>query len=199
MVFYFHIMTDYFAKENDDLISNINLFHPFYSTNEDECSLCIKQYLPEFKTQIQTFETLLQQENANMGCGIKTCIERVLEKIKDQSDMSFIKSVDVEILSKHFDNIFGYPLCGYNNLKRFDFFALFDQSNIDSTPYIEFIYSTYKHSRSTSQCPYALLAVYIWQIIENSIGNMSDYKKKHDFLWMYNCLMNHKIRLGKLK
>lgn len=181
---------------DNQLLSSVDLFSPFYSKSHNECSLCIYQYLPKYKLQINRFETLLRAEHSLRGCGIKTCIQKVLAE--HENDMCFMNKFKMHEISRHFDYIFGDPMCGYNNLKRYDFFSLFDENNITSKKYVNFIYSTYKHSRSTSLCPYALLSVYVYHIMDNSIGGVSEFKKKHDFLWMYNSLSHHQIRLGKL-
>ena len=184
---------------DDDIPETFDLFSVFYSQSYDECKICIYQYLPEYKSQIMRFESMLKKEQSERGCGIKTCIQTVLASLQDTDEMTFMQQLPLQVLHKHFDNIFGEPICGYNNLKRFDFFSLFDSSNVDSKGYVDFIYHTYKHSRSTSLCPYALTAVYVYHMIEHSIEGISNFKRKHDFLWMYNALADHKIRLGKLQ
>lgn len=192
-------MDETILPEDSQLLTIVDLLSPFYSKSHEECSFCIFQYLPKYRHLIQRFENMLQKELLHRGCGFNTCIQKVMEKIENDSEMCFIKKFTIHEISRHFDYIFGDPMCGYNKLKKFDFFSLFDENNINSKPYVDFIYHTYKYSRSTSLCPYALLGVYVYHIMENSIGGVSEFKKKHDFLWMYNCLFNHRIRLGKLK
>ena len=184
---------------DEQTFTSIDLFSPVYCKSHNECLLCIYQYFPEYKEQIKRFEQMLEQENMSKGCGVKTCIQTILETFKDDKDMAFILQIPVGDLSKHFDDVFGNPFCGYNRKKTFDFFSLFDESNVNNTNYIDFIFRTYKYSRSTSVCPYALAAVFVYYMIENSIEGLGDFKKKHDYLWMYNCLCSHQIRLGKLK
>ena len=189
---------DAHISDCETLSSNVNLFSPMYSKQHTDCLLCIYQYLPKYKDQISRFDNLLKLEMSAKGCGTVTCIHKILEKVKDDPDMELFRNLPVSLINKHFDRIFGDPMCRYNNSKTFDFFTLFEESNVNNQKYVDFIYRTYKHSRSTSLCPYALLSVYVFYLMEHSVGSVSDFKKKHDFLWVFNCLYNHGLRLAKL-
>lgn len=184
------------SNDIEEDVSDVNLFAPLYSNQDKDCILCIAQYLPEYKTQISTFENLLTETISNHGCGMNTCVNIVLAQVKHKNDMIFFHTMSPNVITNHFDPVFGDPLCAYNRLKSYNFFSLFDQETITNQRYIDFVYKTFKHSRSTSLCPYALLAVYVFRIIKRSVGEV---KKKHDYLWMYNCLYNHDLRKGKLQ
>jgi hypothetical protein len=177
--------------------SSVYLFSPMYSHQERDCLLCVYQYLPQYKSQIQKFQTMLEAVSSKVGCGIETCVQLILRETEQDADMILFRDLGVKDIVQHFDTVFGHPMCGYNRLKKYNFFTLFNENSIDNKSYVNFVYNTYKHSRSTSLCPYALLAVYVFMIMSNTIGDVSEYKKKHDFLWMYNCLSNHKIRSGR--
>lgn len=183
--------------ENDEPDTTIYLFSPLYSQQEKDCPLCIYQCLPQHKSRIRKFQTMLEIITGKIGCGIDTCVQLILKQIEGDSDMDLFKDLREKDIVQHFDTVFGHPMCGYNRLKRYNFFTLFNENSIDNLSYVYFVYSTYKHSHSTSLCPYSLLAVYTFMILSNTIGEVSEYKKKHDFLWMYNCLSNHKIRFGR--
>lgn len=185
--------------EDEQLAQNVNLFSPMYSKQDKDCLLCIYQYLSEYEQQISRFESMLSAANSKLGCGIQTCINIVLKEIENDDSMDLFRRISTHDINSHFDSVFGHPLCGYNRLKKYNFFSLFDENTINNASYINFIYHTYKHSRTTSLCPYALLCVYVYLLMMNTIGEVNEFKKKHDFLWMYNSLCNHKIRLGKLR
>jgi hypothetical protein len=189
------ILTD----EDDQLAQNVYLLSPMYSRQHKECSLCIYQYMKEYERQIQTFECKLLDVNSRLGCGMQTCVTMVLNEFNDDQSMSLFKQLTPSEITSHFDSVFGDPMCGYNRLKSYNFFSLFDNSTVNNSAYIKFIYDTYKHSRNTSLCPYSLLGVYVFLVMINTIGGDAQLKKKHDFLWMFNCLCNHKIRYGKLR
>lgn len=185
--------------EDEQLAENINLFSPMYAKQHQDCLLCTYQYLSEYESQISTFESMLTAANSKLGCGVQTCIHIVLKEIENNESMQLFRQLSEHDIRQHFDSVFGNPLCGYNRLKQYDFFSLFDENTANNTSYIKFIYHTYKHSRTTSLCPYSLLCVYVYLLMMSTIGEVTEYKKKHDFLWMYNSLYNHNIRLGKLK
>lgn len=178
---------------------NVNLFSTFYSKQDHDCQLCIFQSLTEYKFQIERFQFLLSEKNSKSGCGIKTCVDLILGEIKDDATMSLFHKLHPNIITDHFDIVFGSPLCGYNRLKQYNFHTLFNQTNVNNITFVNFVYQTYKFSRRTSLCPYSLLCVFIYIIMRNSVGGASDFKKKHDFIWMFNSLFNHKLRLGKLQ
>ncbi|KAH3807999.1 hypothetical protein DPMN_136347 [Dreissena polymorpha] len=183
------------VDEDEQLAQNTYLFSPMYSRRHHECSLCIFQYITEYEEQIRTFESKLVEMNSKLGCGIQTCVTMVHNEFKDDERMSLFKKLTTSEITSHFDSVFGDPICGYNRLKAYNFFSLYDVNN---STYIKFIYDTYKHSRNTSLCPYSLLGVYVFLVMINTIGGNAQLKKKHDFLWMFNCLCNHKLRFGKL-
>lgn len=188
-----------FEQDDEETASKVYLLSPFYGYQHKDCLLCVYQYLPQFKSQISRFESMLDEANSKLGCGIKTCIHLVLKETQNDESMGLFHQISACDISEHFDSVFGHPMCGYNRLKRYNFFSLFDENTVDSASYTDFVYNTYKHSRTTSLCPYALLCVYVFVIMMNTIGGVTEFKKKHDFLWMYNSLCNHKIRLGKLQ
>jgi hypothetical protein len=190
---------DLIIDEDEQLAQNTYLFSPMYSRHHNECSLCIFQYITEYEEQIRTFERKLVDINSKLGCGIQTCVTMVLNEFKDDERMSLFTKLTTSEITSHFDSVFGYPMCGYNRLKAYNFFSLFDESTVNNSTYIKFIYDTYKTSRNTSLCPYSLLGVYVFLVMINTIGGDSQLKKKHDFLWMFNCLYNHKLRFGKLR
>ena len=188
-----------FDDSGDESIVNMCLFSPLYNKLYKDCILCIYNSLPKYKVLFSQFESSLNQFQIQQGCGMKTCIDLAIKKHSDNDDMSFIIEAPKSLLYSHFDPVFGDPLCGYNRAKEYDFFSLYDQSCIDNEAYTTFVYDTYKYSRTTSLCPYSLLAVLIFKVISNSIGTDSEFKKKCDYLWMFNTLVNHNLRLGKLK
>ena len=185
--------------EDEQLAQNTYLFSPMNTRQHKECPLCIYQYISEYKEQIRTFENKLANVNSNCGCGIQTCVTMVLNGFTNDERMSLLRHLSPIEITSHFDSVFGNPLCGYNKLKAYNVFSLFDESTVSNSAYISFIYDTYKHSRNTSLCPYSLLGVYVFLVMINTIGGNAQLKKKHDFLWMFNCLCNHKIRFGKLR
>ena len=183
----------------DETANAVYLFSPFYSRQQKDCMLCLYKFLPKYSTQISKFETMLEEVNSKLGCGTKTCVNLVLNEIQNDDTMNLFHEISPPDICQHFDSIFGSPMCGYNRSKSYDFFSLFNENTVDSDQYISFVYDTYKNSRTTSLCPYSLLAVYIYIIMVGTFGEVSEYKKKHDFLWLFNALSNHKIRLGKLQ
>ena len=185
--------------EDEQLAQSIDLFSPMYSKQQHDCLLCTYQYLSEYEPQISKFESMLTAANSKLGCGVQTCITIVLKEIENDDSMQLFRQLSEHDICQHFDSVFGHPLCGYNRLKQYNFFSLFDENTVENASYVKFIYHTYKHSRTTSLCPYALLCVYVYLLMISTIGEVTEYKKKHDFLWMYNSLCNHKMRLGKLK
>ncbi|KAH3747990.1 hypothetical protein DPMN_182426 [Dreissena polymorpha] len=136
---------------------------------------------------------------SKLGCGIQTCVTMVLNEFKDDERMSLFKKLTTCKITSHFDSLFGDPICGYNRLKAYNFFSLFDESTVNNSTNIKFIYDTYKHSRNTSLCTNSLLGVYGFIVMINTIGGDAKLNKKHYFLWMFNCLCNHKLRFGKLR
>jgi hypothetical protein len=182
----------------DEEHSHINMFSPTYGSVGDDCLLCTYEYLPEYADEIGRFGELLESTSRRMGCGTRTCVELLLSG--PDSDFPLMATLPESGISDHFDRVFGRPTCGYNRSKRYDFFTLFDdETNVDGAEYVRFVLDSYKHARTTSLCPYALLAVYVHGILSSSIGGVSEFKKKHDYLWMYACLAEHGIRLGKLR
>ncbi|KAH3858283.1 hypothetical protein DPMN_100905 [Dreissena polymorpha] len=83
----------------------------------------------------------------------------VLNEFKDDERMLLFKKLTTSEITSHFDSLFGDPICGYSRLKAYIFFSLFDESAVNNSTYIKFIYDTYQHSRNTSRCPYSLLGV----------------------------------------
>ncbi len=173
-----------------------NLFSPTYSSDDEECPLCLYRYLPEHGREVERFERQLEATSGHMGCGTKTCVALVLQRAASD-DFPLLRGISMGHINAHFDPVFGDPMCAYNRLKHYDFFSLFDETNVTNPKYVDFVFGAYKHSRTTSLCPYALLAVIVYQIMRNGVGG--EFKKKHDFLWMYNCLHDHGLRLGKLR
>ena len=188
-----------FDDSDDEETVNVCLFSPLYNKLCKDCIFCIYNSLPKYKQLFSQFENSLNQFQIKLGCCMKTCIDLAMKKHSDNESMSFITESPKSLLYSHFDPVFGDPLCGYNRAKEYDFFSLYDKSCIDNKAYTTFVYDTYKYSRSTSLCPYSLLAVLIFKVISSSIGEESEFKKKHDYLWMFNTLVNHNLRMGKLK
>lgn len=186
--------------EEEQLASNVNLFSLLYCHQYKDCLLCVYQYLPGVKEQILRFESLLADASSKLGCEMNTCVDLVLRDLVHDESMNLFRQLSIDEICDHFDTVFGHPMCGYNRLKRYNFFSLFDETTVDNENYARFILNTYKYSRCTSLCPYALLCVYVYLIMINTVGgDITQFKKKHDYLWMYNCLSNHGIRKGKLK
>lgn len=176
---------------------NVDLFSPMYNEKFKECDLCLYMCVPELREKMYKLEKMLLESNSKFGSGFRTCVELVMDQVKRDESMSLFHKFSVDDMTLHFDCVFGSPMCGYNRLKTYDFFSLFDSSTISNESYVRFIYQAYKQNRSSSLCPYALLSVYVYTMMESKVGEM--FKKKHDYLWMYNCLQSHNIRLGRLQ
>ena len=180
-------------------LSNVSLFSTLYMKEHTDCQLCIFQNLKEYKSQIQRFEEMLVDKKSKLGCGIKTCVNLVLGDLKYDQSMVLFQKLHPNTITEHFDVVFGSPLCGYNRQKQYNFQSLFNQTNVTNNSFVDFVYKTYKFARNTSLCPYSILCVFIYMIMKNTFGGASDFKKKHDYIWMFNSLYCHNIRLGKLQ
>lgn len=191
------LMEELEIDDGEQDASLVNLFSPFYSYQHRDCLLCIYKYIPKFSDAIEMFQKRLEEVSSKLGSGIETCVNLVLRDVQQDESMKLLLELDERDIVKHFDAVFGNPMCGYNRLKTYNFFSLLTESTINNPAHVRFMYDTYKHSRNTSLCPYSLLAVYVFTIMSNTIGEVSEYKKKHDFLWMYNCLSHHNIRSGR--
>ncbi|KAH3734071.1 hypothetical protein DPMN_040511 [Dreissena polymorpha] len=101
----------------------------------------------------------------------------VLNELKDDERMSLFKKLTTSEITSHCDSVFGDPICGYNRLEAYNFFSLFDESTVNNSTYIKFIYDTYKHSRNTSLCPYSLLGIYVFLVMINTIGGDAQLDK----------------------
>lgn len=161
----------------------VDLFSPTYRNSE--CRLCL--YTVTDREKMQDLDRKLKLPK--LGCCFKTRAKMLLET----ESLPF----SVDEICGHFDRVFGNPMCGYNCKKTYDFFAVFNESTNDE--YLRFIHSIYKNKRVSSVCPYALFSSLVFMLLEESVGELSNFKKKHDFLWMFNCLSGHGIRFGKLQ
>ncbi len=113
----------------------------------------------------------------------------------EKEEFALLRGMSEDRVTAHFDPVFGNPMCAYNRLKGIRLFLSVRRHEPSKTLSTwNFVFDAYKNSRTTSLCPYALLAVIVYQIMRNGVGG--EFKKKHDFLWMYNCLHDHGLRLG---
>ncbi len=126
---------------------DLNLFSPTYSNDDEECPLCICRYLPEHASEIDRFERRL--EAAETGCGTRTCVALVLLRA-EKEEFALLRGMSEDRVTAHFDPVFGNPMCAYNRLKGYDFFSLFDDTNVENPKYVDFVFDAYKNSRTTS-------------------------------------------------